>query len=257
MQLPTVPGAPVWVDLYTSDPAGAAAFYGGLFGWTAQDSDAEHGGYVTFHHEGGPIAGCVRNDGTSGDPNSWSVYLESSDAAATVSMAEANGGRIVVEPRQVDDLGHLAFVTDPAGAMVGIWQPGSHAGIAARDVVGAPVWFELLTTDFEESVRFYENVFGWATSSRSDTDEFRYTTLGRDEDAVAGIMDASAFLGDALPTWSVYFEVEDVDETVREAEEAGGAIVMAPDDSPYGRLAELQDPAGARFKILGPNLESA
>jgi predicted enzyme related to lactoylglutathione lyase len=123
--------------------------------------------------------------------------------------------------------------------------------------VGAPAWFELLTTDYEGSVRFYENVFGWATFSRSDTDEFRYTTLGRDEDALAGIMDASAFLGDAPPSWSVYFQVADSDETARQAEEAGGGIVMAPEDTPYGRLAELQDPAGARFKILGPNRESA
>jgi predicted enzyme related to lactoylglutathione lyase len=256
MHLPTLPGAPIWVELYTSDPAGAQAFYSGLFGWTAEESP-DHGGYVTFHHEGGPVAGCMRNDGTTGDPNFWSVYLESKDAVATVSMAQANGGELVVEPMAVDDLGHMAFVNDPAGAAIGIWQPGTHTGIAAREVVGAPVWFELLTTRFEESVRFYENVFGWATSSRSDTHEFRYTTLGKDEDAVAGIMDASAFLEDAPPTWSVYFEVEDADETARQAEEGGGGIVMAPEDTPYGRLAELRDPSGARFKILGPNLESA
>jgi predicted enzyme related to lactoylglutathione lyase len=199
----------------------------------------------------------MRNDGTTGGVNSWSVYLESQDASATVSMAEANGGQIAVEPMQVGDLGDMAFVTDPAGAMVGIWQPGSHHGFTDRDEAGDPVWFELLTTDFEESVRFYENVFGWVTSPMSDTDEFRYTTLGKDDDALAGIMDASAFLGDSKPTWSVYFEVEDADETARRAEEAGGSIVIAPEDSPYGRLAELQDPAGARFKILGPNLESA
>ena len=29
-------GVPSWVDLGTSDPAAAAAFYGGLFGWTAK-----------------------------------------------------------------------------------------------------------------------------------------------------------------------------------------------------------------------------
>ena len=256
LHLPPVPGAPIWVELYTSDPAGAQAFYGRLFGWTAEES-AEHGGYLTFQHEGGPVAGCMRNDGTSGETNGWSVYLESKDAASTVSMAEANGGQVVVQPMAVDELGHMAFISDPAGAMVGIWQPGSHQGIATKDVVGTPVWFELLTTDFEESVRFYENVFGWATSTVSDTDELRYTTLGKDEHALAGIMDASAFLGDAPPTWSMYVEVADCDESARQAEEAGGAILVAPGDSPYGRIAELQDPSGARFKILGPNLESA
>ena len=29
------PGTPCWVDLSTSDPAASAAFYTGLFGWTA------------------------------------------------------------------------------------------------------------------------------------------------------------------------------------------------------------------------------
>ena len=256
MHLLPVPGAPIWVELYTSDPASAQAFYGELFGWTSEESP-EHGGYVTFQHEGGPVAGCMRNDGTSGASNGWSVYLESKDATATVNMAEANGGQVIVQPMQVDELGHMAFISDPAGAMVGIWQPGSHTGIAAHDVDGSPVWFELLTTDYETSVMFYENVFGWATWTMSDTDEFRYATLGKDEDALAGIMDASAFLGDAPPTWSMYVQVADADATARQAEEAGGAIVMAPEDSTYGRMAELQDPSGARFKILGPNLESA
>ena len=257
MHLLPIPGAPIWVELYTSDPDGAKAFYGWLFGWTAEDSDPEHGGYVTFHHEGGPVAGCTRNDGTSGEPNGWSVYLESKDATETAGMAEANGGRVVVAPMPVDDLGHMAVITDPGGATVGIWQPGTHHGIAAHDVVGAPTWFELLTTQYDDSVRFYENVFGWATSTMSDTDELRYTTLGKDEDAVAGIMDASAFLGDAPPGWSMYIQVVDADETARQAEEAGGAVVMTPEDTAYGRLAELADPAGARFKIMGPTRETA
>lgn len=256
MQLAPVPGAPIWVELFTSDPAGAQVFYGQLFGWTAQESP-EHGGYVTFQHEGGPVAGCMRNDGTTGAPNSWSVYLESNDAAATASMAEANGGQVVVEAMQVDELGHLAFLVDPGGAGAGVWQPGSHQGITAHDVEGAPVWFELLTTEYDASVRFYENVFGWVTSVRGDTDDFRYTTLGKDEHALAGIMDASAFLGDAGSAWSVYIEVADADDAVRKAEDAGGSVVMAPEDTPYGRIAELADPSGARFKILGPNLESA
>ena len=255
--LPPVPGAPIWVELYTSDPDGAQAFYEKLFGWTAEDSGPEYGGYVTFQLDGKPVAGCMRNDGTTGAINSWSVYLESRDAEDTMSMAEANGGHVEIEPMQVGDLGQMAFVTDPGGALIGIWQPGTHHGIAVRGETGAPVWFELLTKHYEASIRFYQAVFGWATETMSDTDEFRYTTLGKGEDALAGIMDASGFLGDAPSAWSVYIDVEDTDATVRRAEEAGGAILIAPEDSPYGRIAELQDPSGARFKVMGPNLESA
>lgn len=249
-----VPGAPIWVELFTPDTDSAQAFYGELFGWTADAGDPERGGYIMFRHDGEPIAGCMRNDGTSGGPNAWSVYLDSDNAADTAAMAEANGGQAVVEPMQVGALGHMAFVADPSGAMVGVWQPLEHRGISARGGVGAPVWFELHTSDYAAAVPFYENVFGWTTYTVSDTPEFRYTTLGQDDHALAGVMDASGFLGDQPSHWSFYVEVDDADASAARAGELGGAVVMAPEDTPYGRLATLTDPSGVAFKILGPNI---
>ena len=254
MPLSDIPGHPIWVELYTSDPEAASRFYARLFGWTTEDAGPDYGGYLTFQHAGGPVAGCMLNDATTGGVNSWSVYLESNAVEDTVRMAEANGGQISIEPLQVGELGHMAFVTDPAGALVGIWQPGTMEGISARAETGAPAWFELLTTDYQGALDFYANAFGWDLHTVADTDDFRYSTLGKDDLALAGVMDASGILGDAPPAWSVYFAVDDTDATVAAAEEAGGSVVRAAEDSPYGRLAELSDPQGARFKILGPNL---
>jgi predicted enzyme related to lactoylglutathione lyase len=87
----------------------------------------------------------------------------------------------------------------------------------------------------------------------SDTPEFRYTTLGKDEDARAGIMDGKGFLGDQPSRWQFYVQVEDTDATAAKAVELGGALVQPVDDSPYGRLAVLIDPAGVRFMLMGPN----
>jgi hypothetical protein len=257
MPLSDVPGAPIWVELYTSDPDAATGFYERLFGWTSEDSGPEYGGYRTFQHDGDRIAGCMVNDHTTGGVNSWSVYLESDDAEATVRMAEANGGTINIEPLQVGDLGHMAFVNDPSGALVGIWQPGGNDGISVRGKVGTPAWFELFTSDFAAATEFYVQAFGWTLHTVGDSDEFRYSTLGKDEDALAGVMDASGLLDGARSAWSVYFAVADTDATVRDAEEAGGSVVRAPEDTPYGRMAELADPQGATFKILGPNLDAA
>jgi hypothetical protein len=115
---------------------------------------------------------------------------------------------------------------------------------------GAPAWFELHTRDHEGAVRFYQEVFGWETSVVGDSDEFRYTTLGEGEDATAGIMDATAFLPEGVPAhWSVYFNVADADATVAQAVAAGATVVDPPMDTPYGRLATLIDPTGARFKL--------
>jgi uncharacterized protein len=71
----------------------------------------------------------------------------------------------------------------------------------------------------------------------------------------AGIMDASAFQPEGAPAaWSIYFQVDDVDASLAKAEELGGTIADAAQDTPYGRLATVLDPTGTRFKLIGPNV---
>ena len=38
-------GAPCWIDLMTSDTQRSREFYGELFGWDAEEPNAEFGGY--------------------------------------------------------------------------------------------------------------------------------------------------------------------------------------------------------------------
>ena len=70
----------------------ARAFYGELFGWKAEDPGPDYGGYINFVKDGAPVAGCMTNDGQSGMPDVWSVYLATDDASATVDAAAAHGG---------------------------------------------------------------------------------------------------------------------------------------------------------------------
>ncbi len=252
----TVPGAPCWIELFTPDTDAAAAFYGRLFGWTATEPDEQFGGYRMFLHDGQPVAGLMANDGTSDSPSAWTVYLASDSVAATVEKATAAGAQVVVGPMQIGDLGHMAGLVDPAGAFVGAWQALEFPGFARRGEIGAPAWFETLSKDYAKSVAFYRDVFGWDAQTMSDTPEFRYTTLGRDENALAGIMDAGGFLGDQPARWQFYVEVADTDATVEQATAAGATLVMPVDDTPYGRLAALVDPAGVVFTIMGPNAKT-
>src|ERR1044072_8756642 len=105
----------------------------------------------------------------------------------------------------VGDMGSMAVVTDAGGAAVGMWQPGTHKGMGVVGDPGAPAWFELPTRHHHASVEFYRDVFGWDAHTMSDTDDFRYTTLGEGEGALAGIMDSTAFLPDGVPAhWAVY-----------------------------------------------------
>jgi uncharacterized protein len=247
-------GAPCWVDLMTSDTDRSRDFYCQLFGWTAEEPAEEFGGYFNFRKDGIRVAGCMASEPGSDVPDVWSVYLASDDAGKTLDAATANGGQVIVQAMTVGDLGTMAMVADVGGAGIGVWQPRLHQGFGLFGEPDTPSWFELHTRDYQTSVGFYRNVFGWDTHVASDTPEFRYTTLRDGEDWLAGIMDASGFLPDGvLAVWSVYFGVEDTDATLAKIVDLGGSIVMAAEDTPYGRLATATDPTGAQFKLVAPN----
>jgi uncharacterized protein len=244
-------GAPCWVDLLTSEPDKSRAFYGELFGWTSESAGEEYGGYINFSKDALPVAGGMANDGQSGSPDHWSVYLASEDAQATVDAAASHGGGVIVPAMAVMELGTMAVVTDPGQAAIGVWQPGLHKGFGILGEPGTPTWFELHTRDYDASVQFYRDVFKWDTHVAGDSPEFRYTTLGEGDTQQAGIMDASAFLADGVPaSWSIYFGVDDADKTLAQIVDLGGSIVLPAEDTPYGRLASAADPTGALFKLV-------
>jgi len=187
------PGAPVWIDLASSNPQLVKSFYAQLFGWTFEESGEEFGHYINFFKDGQHIAGLMQNQ-QPGAPDSWVTYLCSVDAKATADAVSAAGGQVIVPPMDIADLGTMAIATDPGGAVIGVWQPGEHKGYALAGEAGAPVWHELHTTAYTAVVPFYQQAFGWETNVMSDTDDFRYTVMVAGGTQLAGVMDAATFL---------------------------------------------------------------
>lgn len=244
------------MDLATSDIAASTTFYEKLFGWVARGGGAEFGGYVTFEYNGRAVAGAMQNDDGSA-PEAWSVYLASADNDATLTAAVAAGGVVQVPNAPVGDLGKMAFLTDPAGAFLGLWQAGEHLGFGVVAEPGAPCWHENYTTDFAAATAFYAQVFGWDLQSMSDTDDFRYSTGSVGGDQVAGVMAITAHFPPGFPShWQNYIGVTDTDAAVAQAVALGGSVLEAAADSPFGRLATIADPHGAAFKIIEANPDS-
>ncbi|MGA7096951.1 MAG: VOC family protein [Acidimicrobiia bacterium] len=111
---------------------------------------------------------------------------------------------------------------------------------------GIPSWVDLGTTDVDGARSFYAALFGWEYQDE-DTGSGAYTMAYRNGLAAAGI---GALQGEASPSWTSYFAVDDANRIADAIEEHGGHVSMGPADvAEAGRMAIASDPAGATFGI--------
>jgi uncharacterized protein len=243
-------GTPCWVDLGVDDVTRANAFYSRLFGWDTQAGPPEAGGYTMCLMGGRPVAGIGPQQGPPGTPPSWTVYIASDNADKTADKITAAGGKVLVSPMDVLDVGRMVVAADPAGATFGVWQADQHTGLGLANEPGSVCWNENLSRDMDGNQAFYSGVFGFEYGDMS-TPEFRYATLKIDGKEVGGIGELASGSPPEVPAqWSTYFAVEDTDAAVATITGAGGSVVRAAWDTPYGRMAVVGDDQGAVFSLM-------
>ena len=247
-----------WVDVSADDVDGAEAFYSGLFGLEATHEPIDGGGhYVMLRKDGKAVAGI----GGKPDPNmpsAWQSYISVDDVDAASDRVSKLGGQVMVPPFDVMESGRMAVVVDPTGAVVSLWQAGTHAGGEVFNEHGTHTWNELSTRDVIAARVFYEGLVGWGYSEMDMGELGTYHVAlveGKGEDpSNAGIMDMLPVYPDEVPAhWDVYFNVDDTDAAAAAATSLGGSVVAGPMDAPVGRFAYLADPEGAVFYILTPS----
>ncbi len=246
------PGQFSWVDLMTPDAKAAKAFYGALLGWTFEDRPSDHGVYTMFDLEGLYVAGLGEmNDEMkqSGMPPLWNSYVTVEDVDKTCKRVEQLGGSVSMPRHDIPEAGSMAFVADPAGAQLALWQPDGHIGSGIVIDPGAFSWNELLSRDLDAAQRFYGELFGWEFKADQDASS-GYVEIWLAGRANGGILPWQPEMGDTPPRWSVYFSVADCDASVKQLRELGGAVFMEPRDLPVGRFAVVADPQGAAFQLI-------
>jgi predicted enzyme related to lactoylglutathione lyase len=110
---------------------------------------------------------------------------------------------------------------------------------------------DLVTPDREASKAFYADLLGWTAE---DLDQ-GYTAFRRDGALVAGAFELTPELlaAGAVPAWTVYVRVDDLDATLRRAAELGGAVRGEAFTIPgAGRGAAVADPQGALLLAWEP-----
>lgn len=115
---------------------------------------------------------------------------------------------------------------------------------------GTPIWYELISADAGAAERFYGTVLGWRFERMPATPDMDYRIANANSTGVAGLMQQPD--GEEMPLrWLVYFGVDDVDSSVRDAQQSGASVHVPPTDIPdVGRFAFLADPQGALFYLM-------
>jgi uncharacterized protein len=112
--------------------------------------------------------------------------------------------------------------------------------------VGNPlVYFELMVSDVEKSKAFYGKVFDWKFEKDKSMD---YTMIRTGQEPGGGMMKKP----DQAPMFalSVYFQVDDIDDTLKKVEAAGGKRGMPRQEIPdMGWWAMFFDPDGIPVMI--------
>ncbi len=112
-------GAFSWCELLTTDVPEAKHFYSALFGWTLEPAPMPGMEYTLVKYGGEQMGGIMSlPPGCEGMPPSWGVYVTVADVDATAKLALELGGKVLVPPQDIPQVGRFCVLQDPQGATI-------------------------------------------------------------------------------------------------------------------------------------------
>ncbi|MEM7139173.1 MAG: VOC family protein [Myxococcota bacterium] len=243
-----LPGKFVWHNLITTEPESARTFYGSLFGW---EFDAiGDGAYTEVTYGGRSIGGIVNAATWKNKPRSavWLSAVSTPDIGGAVATAKAAGARQLVNIMDIFDVGRIAVLTDPEGAVFQVLEAKRGDPPDVPPPVHSWLWHELIAEDTEAAAKFYQAVFGYRIEIHEVDGDATYRVLARDDAPRAGILENP--FEDTRSAWIPYIRVEDPAALLPVVTLLGGRVVVAPSPSLRGgTVALILDPSGAPLAL--------
>jgi predicted enzyme related to lactoylglutathione lyase len=244
------PGAFVWHDLVTDNPAQSRAFYSALFGWTFAQGEGVDPGYTIIRIGERPIAGIVPHRGaaSTGTPSAqWLSYVVVGDVDKAVASFKQAGGRVYRGPLNARKDLRVAAVEDAQGAAIGLTNRGPRTESPAAVAMHDWLWMEYVARDVAPALAFYGDALGFRHEISDQREDFTYYMLSTDRPH-AGLF-KSVFTRESS-AWLPYVRVDDPAAMAQRASALGGTVLLPP--MPRVRnnsLAIVLDPLGAPIAL--------
>lgn len=118
-----------WNELNTGDVDAAISFFSKNIGWAFEKMPNPQGDYWVASINGVPQAGIVPLSmfAPPGTPPHWFAYLAVDDIDQRINDIAASGGVILRPPFDIPNIGRIAIIQDPSGAVMGWMTPVARA----------------------------------------------------------------------------------------------------------------------------------
>jgi uncharacterized protein len=117
-------GALCWADLNSQAPEKAANFYADWLGWTYDTGKDGYRHIINGKDKENMIGGIPpRMHAPPGTPSHWMAYFCVADCKASAAKAAQLGAATIMPADQIPDVGTMAVLADPQGAVFALFQP--------------------------------------------------------------------------------------------------------------------------------------
>ncbi|MCB9741119.1 MAG: VOC family protein [Alphaproteobacteria bacterium] len=232
-----------WNDLMTTDLEAAKAFYAALMGWTLDVDETHRGPYVLFHDGQRHAGGMMTLDAGFPMPSHWLPYVTVKDVGETLAQVRALGGTVHHGPFRVPEVGEMAVIADPQGAVLNVIDLDQEdPEPERRPLPGEFCWYSVSTPDPEGAKAFYTAVFGWEARATDVGGGNIQETFFRGGMPIAGMAPPQG----PQPFWgTAVVAVGGLDAAFAKAQALGATPIMPPMAlGTMGRLAIIQGPTG-------------
>ena len=241
-------GKLVWVDLVTTDPQQAVAFYSTVFDWQPQYFADKN--YIELSHNDRIVSSVVRYDddeAAAGDAR-WLVSISVSDVDAATQKAVKSGGAILEAATDLPDRGRYSVISDSQGAVLMLLRATGGDPTDDTQLLDEWAWAELWTNDTEAAVDFYHALAGYDAMRIPDADGGERILLGTDGKARASVVPLP--WDDVEPNWIPYIPVASAADTLQRIVDAGGTVLeKTGGDDDSVTVAIVMGPTGGVFAI--------
>lgn len=246
---PRLPGKFVWADLVTDDVPAARKFYSQLFGWTFQDL----GNYTIAANDERPLCGMFQRPkpaDASAKPR-WFGYLSVANVSRAEKAVTKAGGKVLAAPQPMPKRGEQAVFTDPEGAVFGVVKSSAGDPPDFLPEPGDWIWVQLLSRDAKRAAAFYRTVGGYQVVENTGTNRLLDYVLTSNGYARATVRTIPRAAEQVKPTWLPFVRVKRVTESVAQAQQLGGKVLIEPNPERFdSKVAVIADPTGAAIGLL-------